>query len=140
MSYTRPKKITEDDLYLLRVLQGKVPMIGTAPSVKKPNKYRAVKKTIDGYTFHSSGEAKRYAELAMLGKAGKITALSLQLRYRLSVNGIHVCDYYPDFTYYENGQLVVEDFKGLRTPVYQLKKKLMLAIHGITVRETHAHR
>lgn len=136
----RVPKTTEEEYRTLCLKLHAGPCVSISPPVKKGNKYGAVKKTIDGYTFDSSGEAKRYMELRMLGKAGKITALSLQLRYRLSVNGVHVCDYYPDFTYYEHGVLVVEDFKGLKTPVYQLKKKLMLAIHGITIRETAAHR
>jgi hypothetical protein len=46
-----------------------------------------------------------------------------------------VC-YIADFVYQEDGKLVVEDVKGHRTEVYKLKKKLMLWVHGIRIKET----
>lgn len=52
------------------------------------------------------------------------------------VNGIKVCEYEDDFSYKENGVLVVEDAKGMRTPLYRLKKKLMRAALGIEIKET----
>jgi hypothetical protein len=41
-----------------------------------------------------------------------------------------------DFTYMEDGKLVVEDCKGFKTDVYKIKKKLMLWVHGIRIKET----
>ena len=46
------------------------------------------------------------------------------------------CNYIADFTYMENGELVVEDVKGVRTDAYKIKKKLMLWVHGIRIKET----
>lgn len=47
------------------------------------------------------------------------------------------CSYYADFVYTDNatGQMVVEDTKGVRTKEYVIKRKLMLSVHGIRIRE-----
>ena len=45
------------------------------------------------------------------------------------------CKYVADFTYHENGDLVVEDAKGVKTEAYRIKKKLMLKEYGIKIRE-----
>ncbi|MGD9714830.1 MAG: DUF1064 domain-containing protein [Thermomicrobiales bacterium] len=104
--------------------------------MKKPSKYKAVRTTLDGITFASKREAERYATLKLLEKAGDITKLELQPRYPLVVNDQLVGNYVADFRYRdEQGNTVVEDAKGVKTPVYKLKKKLMKAIYGIEVRE-----
>jgi hypothetical protein len=58
-----------------------------------------------------------------------------QPRFRLDVNGVHVCDYLGDFRYFDNdrGQVVVEDTKGWITEVARLKLKLVAAVHGVNV-------
>ena len=45
------------------------------------------------------------------------------------------CSYIADFVYMERGEKVVEDVKGVKTKDYIIKRKLMLFIHGIKVRE-----
>lgn len=45
-------------------------------------------------------------------------------------------DYVADFVYKEDGKEVVEDAKGVRTDDYIIKRKLMLWIHGIRIKET----
>lgn len=45
------------------------------------------------------------------------------------------CAYYADFVYFENGERIVEDVKGVRTEAYKIKRKLMRWIHGIEIRE-----
>jgi hypothetical protein len=100
---------------------------------KKTHKYRAKAMTIDGIRFDSKKEAKRYIELKMLEKAGKIKELKLQPVFLLQEgfhrNGkaIRQITYRADFEYIdEKGQKVVEDVKGFKTDVYKLKKKLFL--------------
>lgn len=107
----------------------------------KAPKYRNVKTVVDGITFASAKEARRYGELKLLEKSGRISGLELQPSFRLHVNNCLICTYKADFRYvidapYASGQVVVEDVKGMKTPVYRLKKKLMLAVHGISVVET----
>lgn len=100
------------------------------------SKYRAVKTEIDGIVFDSKGEARRYAELKLLEKAGQIAGLEVQPLFPCIVNGKRVCVYRADFVYFENNTRVVEDFKGFRTPTYRLKKKLAEACHpGLQIRE-----
>lgn len=99
------------------------------------SKYNAQKVTIDGITFASQAEGKRYAELRILEKANVISGLKLQPEFKVVVNGVYICTYRADFSYNESGKSVVEDVKGMKTPVYRLKKKLVEALHGIKITE-----
>ena len=99
----------------------------------KRHKYNAKKILIDGIEFDSKKEAKRYLELKMLERAGKIKNLKLQPVFLLQEGfyyrgkAIRQITYRADFEYVdENGNVVVEDVKGVETPVYKLKKKLFL--------------
>jgi len=102
----------------------------------KKSKYYAVKTVVDGITFHSKKEAKRYQELRLLEQAGVIANLELQETFALEVSGVLVCKYRADFSYVENDAKVVEDVKGFKTPEYKMKRLLMWAIHGIEILET----
>lgn len=101
------------------------------------NKYGAKKITIDGITFDSKKEANRYCELCLMENAGYITNLQRQVRYTLipKQEGERACEYIADFVYEENGKTVVEDTKGFKTPEYKIKRKLMLYVHGIRIKE-----
>lgn len=104
----------------------------------KKNKYGVSKKedrTVDGIVFASKREAVRYCELKLIARCGQIQDLELQPEWKIVINGQLVCKYVADFRYVENGETVVEDAKGMATPVYKLKKKLMRAVHGITIKE-----
>ena len=87
-------------------------------------------------------EARRYRELSLLQRAGEITDLELQRQYILipaqRVDGKVIeqaVKYKADFVYSENGKTVVEDTKGVKTKDYIIKRKLMLYVHGIRIRE-----
>ena len=108
-------------------------------------KYGNRKTQLDGITFDSKHEAERYAELKLMEKAGMISNLELQKTFTLigtqrDING-KVLErpvmYIADFVYKENGKRVVEDAKSkaTRTPAYIIKRKLMLSIYGIRVKE-----
>lgn len=108
-------------------------------NAKRRNKFNAQKTEINGVVFHSKKEAKRISELWLLEKAGQIRELQLQPRFELVVNGVKICTYIGDAAYFEGNKRVIEDVKskGTKTPVYRLKKKLLLAIHpGLNFRET----
>jgi hypothetical protein len=81
-------------------------------------------------------EAARYGALKIIQAAGLISELRLQVPYVITVNGKKICRYIADFVYIENGKEVVEDVKGMKTPVYNLKKKLMEAVHRVVISET----
>lgn len=92
-------------------------------------KYRAIKTELDGITFDSKREAARYAELKMMQHHGVIDRLELQPVYEISINGRKVCKYIADFRYFcrARNRWVTEDVKGVQTPVFRLKKKLIEA-------------
>ena len=104
------------------------------------NKFNAKPTEVDGIRFPSKKQAIRYQALKLLERNGEVRALRLEVEYRLAIRGHLICKYRADFVYEECRRSkwaeVVEDVKGYRTPAYRLKKKLMLAIHGIEVRET----
>lgn len=101
-------------------------------------KYRNKKTSVDGIRFDSKREANRYIELKMLERAGVIKGLKRQVPYVLINKSRYgrAIKYVADFVYLENGQLVVEDVKGVRTPVYKLKKRLIAEVYGIEIKET----
>lgn len=99
------------------------------------SKYRNVKTVVDGLKFDSKAEAVRYSELQFLVEAKVIKALELQVRFPLNIGGVKVCTYVADFKYVRHGAVIVEDVKGMKTAVYNLKKKLMKAIYGIEIQE-----
>lgn len=103
------------------------------------NKYGARKVMApDGQKFDSHKEYIRWCELRLLERGHKISDLKRQVRFELipKQDGEMACYYVADFTYYQNGEFIVEDVKGCKTDVYKLKKKLMLWRHGIKIKET----
>lgn len=101
-------------------------------------KYGNTKVEVDGVPFDSKREAARWRELRLLERAGEISDLRRQVRYELvpKLPGERPVDYIADFVYRDkDGNEVVEDVKGVRTPVYVIKRKLMLWRHGIRIME-----
>ena len=106
----------------------------------RTHKYGAVKTTIDGITFASKAEARRYAELLLLQRAKRIHNLELQPSFDLKVVGaggvVKIGRYVADFRYdLPTGEDVIEDVKGMKTAIYKLKKKHVEAQYGITITE-----
>lgn len=99
------------------------------------SKYGNRKTTVDGITFDSKKEAERYVVLREMSIKGEIRQFELQPEFQLYVNGIHVCRYRADFSYWKDGVAVVEDVKGMKTAIYRLKKKLMKACMCIDIHE-----
>ena len=111
-----------------------------AKTVEQPkkSKYGASKTECDGIVFDSKKEAERYKVLKLLLKAGAIGLLELQVPYELNEGGSHSLKYIADFVYVDaiTGKSIVEDTKGFKTREYLKKKKLMLRVHGIKIKET----
>lgn len=120
------------------------------------SKYHSVKCTVDGIKFDSRREARRYKELSLMERAGAISELRRQVKFvlvpaqyetieRYGENGKRLKDthklaereisYVADFVYIEGNSTVIEDSKGVKTKEYILKRKLMLYILGIKVKE-----
>jgi hypothetical protein len=101
------------------------------------SKYGAKACVIDGHRFASHKEGRRYRELVTLESGHVIGGLELQPKYLILINGRKCGEYRGDFRYTDLETLaeIVEDVKGVRTPVYKLKKKLVEAIYGIEILE-----
>lgn len=102
-------------------------------------KYGNVPTVVDGQRFDSKKEAGRYEELKGLELAGAIADLRCQVPFEFNHGRVKIGTYKSDFTYLENGELIVEDVKSVATRdlgVFRLKKRLMLAFFGIEVRIT----
>lgn len=119
------------------------------------SKYKAKKVEVDGIKFDSKKEARRYEELLILEQAGEIKDLKRQVKYILipaqrepdsvgarggRIKGKLIereCAYVADFVYIDTatGELIVEDVKGMRTSEYIVKRKLMLWVNNIRIKE-----
>lgn len=119
------------------------------------NKYGNHKVTFEGMIFDSKKELYRWLDLKTLEKAGKIYELQRQVKFVLvpaqyepdtvgprggKIKGKLIekeLAYYADFYYFDNetGKYVVEDAKGVRTPEYVIKRKLMLYLKGYRIKE-----
>lgn len=102
-------------------------------------KYRNVPVVIDDMRFDSKAEGARYQALKLLVQAGEIAQVQIHPRFQLRINDVDVATYVGDFGYVtKEGQYVVEDVKGMKTPAYRIKKRLMKALHRIEIREVRA--
>jgi hypothetical protein len=109
----------------------------------KKNKYRAIKCTIDGHKFDSKKEAKRY--LVLKDRLNKNEIYSLSCQRKIDYTGLDICGeqevkiftYIADFCYFDGKKQkwIYEDVKGMKTPVYRLKKKLIEDQHRIKITE-----
>jgi hypothetical protein len=105
----------------------------------KTSKYKGVPtETADGQKFQSHHEARYYNKLLLMKMGGEVLSFERQRRYEININGYLVCEYVADFVvHWKDGRVEVIDTKseGTLTPIYRLKKKLMLAVHGIDIVE-----
>lgn len=121
------------------------------------SKYHSKKITINGITYDSKKEARRHARLLEMERNGEIKELNRQVKFVLipaqrepdkvgprgGVRKGKVIErevsYLADFTYFQDGQYVVEDVKSAITrkePLFVVKRKLLLWVHGIRLKET----
>lgn len=108
------------------------------------NKYRNKEVKVDGYNFKSKKEAGVYQDFKLGLNSGEIKRLELQKKFELIPNQkgpdgkiveraiSYIADFYVE---YADGEKVVIDCKGMRLPVYTIKRKLMLWVHGIKIKE-----
>lgn len=108
------------------------------------SKYGNRKSVYKGEAFDSILELTRYKQLELLQQAKEIAGLIRQVKFELIPKGKRgdgkterACVYVADFMYTtKDGRLIVEDSKGMKTRDYIIKRKLMLKVHGITIKET----
>ena len=117
------------------------------PKTPKRNKFNAQKIELDGMTFDSKKEHKRYIELKAMQQRGEIFGLEHHTKFDLApktkLEGEKrvkpALRYFADFTYYNTqGEYIVEDVKSAATrklASYRTKKHLMSTVHGISIIE-----
>jgi hypothetical protein len=129
----------------------------------RKSKYHNEKVVAYGEIFDSKHEAQRFLILRDMERRGEITGLKLQEKFLLiptqreKSTEIYKAGknkgkpkpgkviekevaYYADFVYTDSGgNLVVEDAKGYKAgaayTIFTIKRKLMLYIHGIRIKE-----
>lgn len=118
------------------------------------NKYKSHKTNVNGDIFDSKKEYNRYIELNLLSRSGAIKGLKRQVKFELIPAQYEpdiitprgkvkkgklierAVSYIADFVYNDkDGNIVVEDVKGMRTKDYIIKRKLLLYMHGIKIKE-----
>lgn len=137
-------RLSEDEL---RALQARINRPPAPKAAKRRNKYGAEPVTIDGIRFDSKAEGRRYLQLKAMQGAGEISGLRHHVEFPLlpaqavgerKEKPVH---YEADFVYLDSaGNQIVEDTKSAptKTKEFVLKRKLMLWIHGIAVKEVMA--
>lgn len=112
----------------------------------RKSKFNNRKVVLDGATFDSRKEARRYRELQLLERTGEISELQTQFAFVLAESVKFkneprrkpAVKYVADFVYIKDGRQVVEDVKSVATrkdKYFRLKKHLMMSVHGIEVVE-----
>lgn len=102
---------------------------------KRSNKFGAKRTLLDGICFDSKAEASYYAALKIRERDGEVCDVELQRPYCLTVNGVLITTYRADFVFWDVAQRRrrVIDVKGVKTPAFRLKQKLMRACHGVEI-------
>lgn len=140
-------KFTEEQYQQILKRQGSAGFSGVSKPAPKRPKYGNTKTISGDKVFPSKHQARRYAELELMQSAGQIRNLQREVPFDLIINGQHICTYICDARYEllvhggtcaEHWQPVVEDSKSRPTqkkPEYRIKRKLLEALHGITIQE-----
>lgn len=138
----RTVRLANRDAWSAYIATGEIPAFSD-----RANKYGAQPTVVDGIRFDSKKESRRYRELVLLAKAGAIRDLVLQPSFVLQVAElwrpgralVAVGRFTADFQYVDTAtdETIVEDTKTAptKTTAYRLRKRLVEAMYGITIRE-----
>ena len=96
------------------------------------HKFRAIPTELDGIKFASRKEARRYRELRLLEKSGELLFFLRQVPFHLPANVKYVCDF---LCFWKDETVTIEDVKGIKTPLYILKKKQVEATYPVSITE-----
>jgi hypothetical protein len=96
------------------------------------HKFKAITTELDGIKFASRKEARRYRELRLLEKSGELLFFLRQVPFHLPANVKYVCDF---LCFWQDDTVTIEDVKGIKTPLYVLKKKQVEAIYPVKIME-----
>lgn len=112
----------------------------------RKSKYSNQKTNINGIVFASKKEGNYYLILRDKENKKEISNLQLQVpfilqdKYKINNKSIREIKYIADFTYIDNGVLIIVDVKAskfFKTDVYKLKKKLFEYKYQIEITEIY---
>lgn len=93
-------------------------------------KYKNKITEVDGIKFRSKAEARRYGELKLLRRAKEVKYFLMQVPFHLPGGVKYVCDFYVVWT---DGKVTVEDVKGVQTPTFIMKRKMVEDLYPISI-------
>jgi hypothetical protein len=96
------------------------------------HKFKAKPVEIDNIKFASKKEAKRYRELLLLKNSGEVLFFLRQVPFHLPGGVKYLCDF---MVFWNDGNVTIEDVKGVKTPMYILKKKQVEEIYPVKIME-----
>ena len=105
---------------------------GLEVRLKSKSKYRAIPTVIDGIRFASKRESQFYTALYQLKEKNLILYFLMQVPIKLPGNVKYVVDF---LVFYSDGNVRYIDAKGMKTPMYKLKKKQVEALYPIIIEE-----
>lgn len=96
------------------------------------HKFNAKPQELDGIKFASKAEAREYLKLKKLVECGEVLFFLRQVPFHLPGGVKYVCDF---LVFWADGSVTVVDVKGMKTPLYIAKKKIVEATYPITITE-----
>ena len=96
------------------------------------HKFNAIRSEHDGIKFPSKKECQRYKQLKQLKELGEITFFLRQVPFHLAGGVKYICDF---LVFWSNGEVTIEDVKGMKTDLYRAKKKMVEATYPISITE-----
>jgi hypothetical protein len=98
----------------------------------KPHKFKAKPQIIDDIHFASKKEGKRYQELLLAQKGGRVVFFLRQVPFHLPGGNKYICDF---MVFWEDGKITFEEVKGYKTPLYKMKKQIVESVYPIKITE-----
>lgn len=96
------------------------------------HKFQAIRVEDEGIKFASKKEHKRYKELKLLQKNGDVVFFLMQTPFHLPGNVKYISDF---LIFWTDNRVTIEDVKGMKTPLYIAKKKIVETIYPIQITE-----
>lgn len=96
------------------------------------HKFNAKPQEYDGIKFASKAEAKRYIELKVKRQRGEIIFFLRQVPFYLAGGVKYICDF---MIFWADGSVTFEDVKGMKTPLYIAKKKMVESTYPVEIIE-----
>lgn len=96
------------------------------------HKFHAVQTILDGIKFPSKKQAAYYSQLKLRQHAGEVVFFMREVPFHLPGGVRYVVDFQ---VFMASGEVEFVDVKGVKTPMYIMKKKQVEALYPIKIVE-----